>query len=71
MNKQLEYLQNEIDQISFDSIKNNRHPLTILEMFKTISKNIEAIRKGKKPYGLDSLEDIQSVTNKISHCDYK
>tara|TARA_R100000458_G_C8141751_1_gene152660 strand:+ start:404 stop:583 length:180 start_codon:yes stop_codon:yes gene_type:complete len=50
MKTQLKYLQNEIDKISLDSIKNNKNPLTILAMFKTISENVEAIRKGKTPY---------------------
>ncbi len=50
MKTQLKYLQNEIDKISLDSIKNNKDPLTILAMFKTISKNLNDIRKGRKPY---------------------
>ena len=50
MQTQLEYLQNEIDKITLDNIENNNDPLTISAMFKTISENIEAIRKCKKPY---------------------
>ena len=50
MKTQLEHLQNEIDRITLDNIKNNNNPKIILSMFKTISENVEKIRKGKKPY---------------------
>tara|TARA_Y100000592_G_scaffold95309_1_gene161533 strand:+ start:705 stop:983 length:279 start_codon:yes stop_codon:yes gene_type:complete len=58
MKQQLKHLQNEIDSITLDNIKDNSDPRTIKGMFKTISENIEAISEGKKPYGLDSLDSI-------------
>ena len=60
MEQQLKWLQAEIDSITLDDIKNNNDHRTIKAQFKTISDNIEAIRKGKKPYGLDLLKDIQT-----------
>ena len=50
MKKQLKCLQKEIDSITLDDIINNNDPITIFAMFKTISKNVNDIRKGKKPY---------------------
>ena len=50
MENQLKHLQNEIDRITLDNIKNNNNPETILAMFKTISENLNNIRKGRKPY---------------------
>lgn len=56
MENQLKHLQNEIDRITLDNIKNNNNPETILAMFKTISENLNNIRKGRKPYLEGSLE---------------
>ena len=50
MQTQLKYLQDEIDCITLESIKNNNSPETILSQFKIISGNVEKIRKGIKPY---------------------
>ena len=50
MEQQLKYLQKEIDSITLENIKHNNDPRTIKAQFKTISENIKAIRKGKKPY---------------------
>ena len=50
MNEQLKHLINEIDTITLENIKNNNNPITILSMFKAISKNVDDIRKGKTPY---------------------
>ena len=54
-------LQAEIDSIKLNDIKNNNDHRVIKYQFKTISQNIEAIRKGKKPYGLDYLDDIKQA----------
>tara|TARA_R100000329_G_C7609473_1_gene216243 strand:+ start:166 stop:663 length:498 start_codon:yes stop_codon:yes gene_type:complete len=50
MKTQLRHLQNAIDQVTLEHIENNNNPETILAMFKTISKNLNNIRKGRKPY---------------------
>ena len=50
MIEQLQHLQNEIDSITLDNIKNNNNPKTIKNQFNIISDNIKAIRNGKKPY---------------------
>ena len=50
MRTQLKYLQNDIDKITLDNIKNNNEPKIILAMFKTIGKNIYDIRMGRRPY---------------------
>ena len=65
MKKQLKFLQAEIDSITLDDIKNNSDHRVIKYQFKTISQNIEAIRKVKKPYGLDYLDSItEAIKNR-------
>ena len=65
MEEQLKWLQEEIDSITLDDIKNNNDYRVIKYQFKTISENIEAIRKGKKPYGLDYLDSItEAIKNR-------
>ncbi len=50
MIQQLKHLQNEIDNITLDNIKNNFKPKTIKNQFNIISDRIKDIRNGKKPY---------------------
>ncbi len=50
MYEQLKHLENEINNITLDNIKNNNEPKTIKNQFDIISKNIKEIRNGKKPY---------------------
>ena len=50
MKTQLRHLQNAIDQVTLEHIENNNDPETILSMFNAISKNLNDIRKGRKPY---------------------
>ena len=50
MIEQLQHLQNEIDSITLDNIKNNCNIKTIANQFSIISENIKDIRNGKKPY---------------------
>ena len=50
MYEQLKHLENEINSITLDNIKDNNDPKTIKNQFNIISENIKEIRNGKKPY---------------------
>ena len=50
MYEQLKHLENEINSITLDNIKDNNDPKTIKNQFNIISDNIKDIRNGKKPY---------------------
>ena len=52
MEKQLKFLENEIDKLTQETIENNNFPWTIFSMFKNIQGKIKQIRKGETVYGV-------------------